>query len=62
MGLRVSRRDNGRHRGHLAALDAGFGIAIFPKYGLPETLKALGSADNIITPLAGPGIEDVSSW
>jgi hypothetical protein len=46
MGLRVSRRDNGRHRGHLAALDAGFGIAIFPKYGLPETLKALGSAQH----------------
>lgn len=31
--------------GILAALDAGLGITIFPEYGLPNTLKALGSAE-----------------
>jgi DNA-binding transcriptional LysR family regulator len=31
--------------GILAALDAGLGITIFPEYGLPSTLKALGSAE-----------------
>jgi DNA-binding transcriptional LysR family regulator len=31
--------------GILAALDAGLGITIFPEYGLPATLKALGRAE-----------------
>ena len=31
--------------GILAALDASLGITIFPEYGLPNTLKALGSAE-----------------
>ena len=31
--------------GILAALGAGLGITIFPEYGLPNTLKSLGSAE-----------------
>jgi DNA-binding transcriptional LysR family regulator len=31
--------------GILAALDAGLGITIFPEYGLPSSLKPLGSAE-----------------